>query len=109
MGFNIPDLFSSFPTGIVPQFQRPVLVERLAVCADPSNWLKMAWPLLPVSFTGAVASQFKANAKRVVGASRGKMPLESNGVGINSRRVHAESVVSAFQHSTYTTPKLSRI
>jgi len=39
----------------------------------------------------------------VVGASRGKMPLESNGVGINSRRVHAESVVSAFQHPTYTT------
>jgi len=34
----------------------------------------------------------------VVGASRGKMPLGSNGVGINSRRVHAESVVSAFQH-----------
>ena len=33
---------------------------------------------------------------RVVGASRGKMPLESNGVGINSRGVHAESVVSAF-------------
>ena len=31
------------------------------------------------------------------------MPLESNGVGINSRRVHAESVVSAFQHPTYTT------
>ena len=38
-----------------------------------------------------------------MGASRGKMPLESNGVGINSRRVHAESVVSAFQHPTYTT------
>ena len=29
----------------------------------------------------------------VMGVSRGKMPLESNGVGINSRRVHAESVV----------------
>ena len=41
----------------------------------------------------------------VVGACRGKMPLESNGVGINSRRVHAESVVSAFQHPTYTTEK----
>ena len=39
----------------------------------------------------------------VVGASRGKMPLESNGVDIDSRRVHAESVVSAFQHPTYTT------
>ena len=39
----------------------------------------------------------------VVGASRGKMPLESNGVGINSRRLHAESVVSAFQQPTYTT------
>jgi len=39
----------------------------------------------------------------VVGASRGKIPLESNGVGINSRGVHAESVVSAFQHPTYTT------
>ena len=35
--------------------------------------------------------------------SRGKMPLESNGVGINSRRLPAESVVSAFQHITYTT------
>jgi len=44
-----------------------------------------------------------ANEYLVVGASRGKMPLESNGVGINSRRVHAESVVSAFQHPTYTT------
>ena len=31
------------------------------------------------------------------------MPLESNGVGINSRRLPAESVVSAFQHITYTT------
>ena len=40
---------------------------------------------------------------QVVGASRGKTPLESNGVGINSRRVHAESVVSAFQQPTYTT------
>ena len=40
---------------------------------------------------------------QVVGASRGKMPLESNGVGINSRRLHAESVVSAFQQPTYTT------
>ena len=39
----------------------------------------------------------------VMGVSRGKMPLESNGVGINSRRVHAESVVSAFQHPKYTT------
>jgi hypothetical protein len=29
-----------------------------------------------------------------------KMPLESNGVGVNSRRVPAESVVSAFQHPT---------
>ena len=39
----------------------------------------------------------------VMGVSRGKMPLESNGVGINSRRLPAESVVSAFQHITYTT------
>ena len=31
------------------------------------------------------------------------MPLESNGVGINSRRLPAESVVSAFQHITYAT------
>ena len=37
------------------------------------------------------------------GCKSWKMPLESNGVGINSRRVHAESVVSAFQHPTYTT------
>ena len=33
------------------------------------------------------------------------MPLESNGVGINSRRLHAESVVSVFQQPTYTDPK----
>jgi hypothetical protein len=39
----------------------------------------------------------------VMGVSRGKMPLESNGVGINSPRLPAESVVSAFQHITYTT------
>ena len=45
----------------------------------------------------------------VVGASRGKMPLESNGVGINSRRLHAESVVSAFQQPTYTTPHGKRM
>ena len=42
-------------------------------------------------------------AYSVMGVSRGKMPLESNGVGINSRRLPAESVVSAFQHITYTT------
>jgi hypothetical protein len=48
-----------------PQFHRLVFVERLAVFADPSNWLKMVWPLLPVSCTGAIASQFRANAKRI--------------------------------------------
>ena len=42
-----------------------------------------------------------------MGASRGKMPLESNGVGINSRRLHAESVVSAFS-SPHTRPEKAK-
>ena len=56
----------------------------------------------------SVQARYRHNRNWVVGASRGKMPLESNGVGINSRRVHAESVVSAFQHPTYTTRNCGR-
>jgi hypothetical protein len=38
----------------------------LFVCTGPAIWLKTAWPLLPLSCTGAVASQFKANAKKIM-------------------------------------------
>jgi hypothetical protein len=64
MGVIIPDLFSAYPIGMLPQFQRPVF-EVLLACADPAICFKMARPLLPLSCTGAVAPLFKANAKRI--------------------------------------------
>ena len=75
-GVNIPDPFSEYPIGVPPQFQRlvfaeallvwPEFAEILFVCTGPAIWLKTAWPLLPLSCTGAVASQFKANAKKIM-------------------------------------------
>ena len=47
-----------------PQFQI-LAFEVLLVCTGTAIWLKMAWPLLPPSCTGAVALQFKDNAKRI--------------------------------------------
>jgi hypothetical protein len=37
----------------------------LLVCTEPAIWLKMALPLVPLSCTGAVASQLKDNAKKI--------------------------------------------
>ena len=65
MGVIVPDLFSAYPSGMLPQFQRPAFVEVLLAWADPAILFKIARPLLPLSCTGAVAPLFKANAKRI--------------------------------------------
>ena len=49
---------------MLPQFQRLVFVEVLAVGIGLATWLKMAKPLLPLSCTGAVAWLFMANTNR---------------------------------------------
>ena len=38
----------------------------LLVCNGTAIWLKMAWPLLPLSCTGAVAWLLMANTKRIM-------------------------------------------
>jgi hypothetical protein len=42
MGVNIPDLFSQYPAGMLPQFQRLEFLEVLLVCIGTAIWLKMA-------------------------------------------------------------------